>query len=88
MSSYLVGVLLGGFLPFSCYPFVIAAPCLIFLPLSLMLTDTPLWLTMQVCLVALRLGFAGSDHFARIVLLVAKALSILNYLEGHFAQYL
>ena len=36
----------------------------------------------------LRLGFAGSDHFARIVLLVAKALSILNYLEGHFAQYL
>lgn len=90
MSSYLVGVLLGGFLPFSCYPFVIAAPCLIFLPLSLLLTDTPLWLTMQVCLVMffLRLGFAGSDHFARIVLLVAKALSILNYLEGHFAQYL
>jgi len=45
--GYLVGVLLGGFLPFPCYHFVIATPCLIFLPLSLMLTDTPLWLTMQ-----------------------------------------
>ena len=57
MSSYLVGVLLGGFLPFSCYPFVIAAPCLIFLPLSLLLTDTPLWLTMQVCLVMFFFAF-------------------------------
>ena len=45
---YLVGVLLGGLVPFPCYPFVIAAPCLIFLPLSLIITDTPLWLTMQV----------------------------------------
>jgi len=45
--GYLVGVLLGGLLPFSCYPFVIAAPCLVFLPLSLIITDTPLWLTMQ-----------------------------------------
>lgn len=48
LLRYLVGVLLGGLLPFSCYPFVIAAPCLVFLPLSLIITDTPLWLTMQV----------------------------------------
>ena len=45
---YLVGVLMGGLIPFSLYPFVIAAPCLVFLPLSLFITDTPLWLTMQV----------------------------------------
>ena len=48
LLRYLVGVLLGGLLPFPCYPFVIAAPCLVFLPLSFIITDTPLWLTMQV----------------------------------------
>ena len=53
---YLVGVLMGGLIPFSLYPFVIAAPCLIFLPLSLFITDTPLWLIMQVIGCCFRFG--------------------------------
>ena len=47
-KSYLAGVLLGGLLPFQCYPLVIATPLLLFLPLSTIITDTPLWLTLQV----------------------------------------
>ena len=56
---YLVGVLMGGLIPFSLYPFVIAAPCLIFLPLSLFITDTPLWLIMQVIKLAVASGLVG-----------------------------
>ena len=59
---YLVGVLMGGLIPFSLYPFVIAAPCLIFLPLSLFITDTPLWLIMQV------IGCCSNFRFGRIML--------------------
>ena len=59
LVRYLVGVLMGGLIPFSLYPFVIAAPCLIFLPLSLFITDTPLWLIMQVIKLAVASGLVG-----------------------------
>ena len=45
---YLYGILFGSQLPLWAFPWVMVVPCIIFLPLSFFINDTPLWLVKQV----------------------------------------
>ena len=45
---YLYGILFGSQLPLWAFPWVMVVPCIVFLPLSFFIADTPLWLVKQV----------------------------------------
>ena len=48
LLRYLYGILVGSQLPLWMFPWVMVVPCIVFLPLSFFITDTPLWLVKQV----------------------------------------
>ena len=48
LLRYLYGILLGSQLPLWMFPWVMVVPCIVFLPLSFFVNDTPLWLVKQV----------------------------------------
>ena len=48
LLRYLYGILIGSQLPLWAFPWVMVVPCIIFLPLSFFINDTPLWLVKQV----------------------------------------
>ena len=48
LPRYLYGILVGSQLPLWVFPWVMVVPCIVFLPLSFFIDDTPLWLVKQV----------------------------------------
>ena len=48
LPRYLYGILVGSQLPLWVFPWVMVVSCIVFLPLSFFIDDTPLWLVKQV----------------------------------------